>query len=225
MIGFLDLSSELRQQILLIAMADDKIIDKDMEFNRMFLNIFKNEKLQAAIEEYLPKEYLPPIAKDEDLCWIDDNDIWEISEDVEFPTFTPVHLITFATTLTLIDPQIAEEMTWVLEKSFDNLNHLLEVKVRPSLSSDYRSKHQLPYEILFPMRSERGGLPTIRHAGLHHWMKHDWDRASNLVWIISILKFLCQWSKESCESIKRRWIRGDEEKALGKYICKVKGDN
>ncbi|RDI87222.1 hypothetical protein Vi05172_g2674 [Venturia inaequalis] len=224
MVGFLDLSSELRQQILLAAMTDDELIDKDIEFNRMFLNVFKNENLYITIEDHLPREYLPPIAKDEDLYWVDDNEIWEIHEDAEFPIFTPVHLTSFATTLTSIHPQIEEDMTWVMEKSLSHLVHFLEAKVRPSLYSNYRSKHDLPYETLLPMISKRGRLPTTRHASLQHWQKHDWNRASNLVWIVGILKFMCTWSEESCESIKRRWVPGDEENALGKYICKVKGD-
>lgn len=132
MVGFLDLASELRQQILLDAMTDDELVDKDIEFNRIFLNAFKNEILHATIEQYLPKEYLPPTAKYEDLYWIDDNEFWELSEDVEFPIFTPVHLITLATNLISIDLQIANDMTWVLKKSFTNLVHVLEVKARPT---------------------------------------------------------------------------------------------
>ncbi|TID27524.1 hypothetical protein E6O75_ATG00291 [Venturia nashicola] len=116
-------------------------------------------------------------------------------------------------------------MEWCLKKSLDNLVRVLEVKVRPSVSSDYLSKHTLSYETLLPMISNQGCLPTTRHAGLQHWQKHDWNKASNLVRTLSVLRFMCKWSEESCENIKRRWVPRDEENALGKYICKVKGDN
>ncbi|KAE9971206.1 hypothetical protein BLS_004587 [Venturia inaequalis] len=139
MVGFLDLSSELRQQILLAAMTDDELIDKDIEFNRMFLNVFKNENLYITIEDHLPRENLPPIAKDEDLYWVDDNEIWEIHEDAEFPIFTPVHLIAFATTLTSIHPQIEEDMTWVMEKS---LSHLIQTRppLRDTSTDDQQAR-------------------------------------------------------------------------------------
>ncbi|KAE9993391.1 hypothetical protein EG327_005378 [Venturia inaequalis] len=139
MVGFLDLSSELRQQILLAAMTDDELIDKDIEFNRMFLNVFKNENLYITIEDHLPREYLPPIAKDEDLYWVDDNEIWEIHEDAEFPIFTPVHLTSFATTLTSIHPQIEEDMTWVMEKS---LSHLIQTRppLRDTSTDDQQAR-------------------------------------------------------------------------------------
>lgn len=223
MTGFLDLSRELRQKTLLVALTDNDLIEKDLEFNRIFLNVFKNETLHTTLQKYLSNEPLPPTAKDEDLRWVDDNKIWELGEDIEIPIFTPIHTITLAKDLTSIDPQIAEDMEWVMKKRFGNLVHVLEVEFKPSLS--YRSKHKLPYKTLLPMISHRGFLPTTNHPGIQHFMKQDWNRASNLVWKLSILKFLCKWSKESCGEIKKRWATiWDEHNDLGKNICEVKGD-
>jgi hypothetical protein len=61
MVGFLTLSRELRQQILLNALTEDDLLDKDLDFNRLLLHVSMNLKIMNIMNSNILNTIAAPV--------------------------------------------------------------------------------------------------------------------------------------------------------------------
>jgi hypothetical protein len=113
MVGFLTLSHELRQQILLNALTDDDLLEKDLEFNQLLLNVSINLKIMNLINSNIPNTIAAPV----ELNILPRVADWRKAQKAVSHSMIPAHIATTAADLALVDPQIEEDMGWVLWES------------------------------------------------------------------------------------------------------------